>query len=81
MSHKNLQLAIGGKIQEIAIDRLVVAGWVGKNLTALQKHIDELAELGIEPPSRTPTYMNLSPATLTTGDPNRSGRWQFFGRS
>ena len=67
MSHKNLQLAIGGKIQEIAIDRLVVAGWVGKNLAALQKHIDELAELGIEPPSRTPTYMNLSPATLTTG--------------
>jgi len=66
MSHKNLQLVIGGCVQEIAIDRLVVAGWVGKNLVALQKHIDELAELGIEPPSRTPTYMNLSPATLTT---------------
>jgi hypothetical protein len=66
MSHKNLQLAIGGSLQDIAVDRLVVAGWVGKDREALQKHIDELAELGIEPPSRTPTYMNLSPATLTT---------------
>jgi len=66
MSHKNIRLAIGGKTHDIPIDRLVVAGWVGKDLTALQKHIDELAELGIEPPSRTPTYMNLSPSTLTT---------------
>jgi hypothetical protein len=67
MSDKTLRLAIGGQTREIAVDRLVVAGWVGRNLEALQKHIDELAELGIEPPGRTPTYMNLSAATLTQG--------------
>lgn len=66
MSDKTLRLIIGGQTREIAVDRLVVAGWVGKNVEALQKHIDELAELGIEPPGRTPTYMNLSPATLTS---------------
>lgn len=67
MSHKKLQLVLGGSGQEVVVDRLVVAGWVGKNQVALQKHIDELAELGIAPPSRTPTYMNLSADTLTTG--------------
>lgn len=65
--------------QELVIDRLVVAGWVGKDRTALQKHIDELAALGVTPPGRTPTYMNLSPALLTSRPeigvvgPNSSG--------
>ncbi len=76
MSHKNLQLAIGDTIQDIPVDRLVVAGWVGKNLAALRKHIDELAELGVEPPGRTPTYMNLSPVILTT-----DGRIEVVGGS
>jgi len=67
MGKINLQLVVGGEMVDVEIDRLVVAGWVGKDRAALQKHIDELAELGIEAPSRTPTYMNLSPETLTTG--------------
>jgi len=73
----NLTLPDGS--QELAIDRLVVAGWVGKDRAALQKHIDELAALGVTPPGRTPTYMNLSPSLLTSGEvmsvvgPNSSG--------
>ncbi|MFK5926828.1 MAG: DUF2848 domain-containing protein [Desulfuromusa sp.] len=67
MSNKNLQLVVDGRIEEIAIDRLVIAGWVGRDREALQKHIDELGELGIEAPGQTPTYMNLSPETLTSG--------------
>ncbi|MCB2216893.1 DUF2848 family protein [Desulfofustis glycolicus] len=65
--------------QELVIDRLVVAGWVGKDRAALQKHIDELAALGVTPPGRTPTYMNLSPSLLTSRPeisvvgPNSSG--------
>ncbi len=66
MSEVHLALTVGGSEVRLPIDRLVVAGWVGKDRAALQKHIDELAELGIAPPSRTPTYMNLTPAILTT---------------
>lgn len=67
MSEAQLALKIKGILIRFPIDRLVVAGWVGKDRAALQKHIDELAELGVAPPNRTPTYMNLAPAILTTG--------------
>ncbi len=66
MSETILGLTVDDTIVQLPIDRLVIAGWVGKDSAALQKHIDELAKLGIDPPSRTPTYMNLAPATLTT---------------
>ncbi len=65
MSKKHISFTLAGAPMQIEIDRLIVAGWVGKDQAALQKHIDELAELGIAPPSRTPTYMNLSPDILT----------------
>jgi hypothetical protein len=48
--------------------RLVVAGWTGRDNEALQAHIDELGKLGVPAPTRTPTYMNLSAALLTTDD-------------
>ncbi len=51
-----------------AAERLVVAGWVGKDREAVRKHIEELGRLGVPAPSRTPTYMSLSPAILTTAE-------------
>ena len=45
-------------------DRLVVAGWAGRDAAALQHHIDELAELGIAPPSRTPLFYAASAELL-----------------
>ncbi|MBN1957221.1 MAG: DUF2848 family protein [Desulfuromonadales bacterium] len=68
MSAKTLSLMCDSKPLSVVIDRLIVAGWVGKDTVALQKHIDELAELGVEPPGRTPTYMSLSPDILTTAE-------------
>ena len=52
----------------LSISRLIVAGWVGKDKTALQQHIEELGKLGVPAPSRTPTYMNLSASILTTSE-------------
>jgi hypothetical protein len=48
--------------------RLVCCGWVGRDRDALQAHIDELAHLGVPPPTRVPIFMDLSPYLLTTGD-------------
>jgi hypothetical protein len=48
--------------------RLVCAGWVGRNKVALQAHIDELAELGVPVPTRTPIYMNLALHLLTQAE-------------
>ncbi len=68
MNANDLQLLCNDKSLTLTVDRLLVAGWVGKDRAALQHHIDELAELGIAPPGRTPTYMNMSATTLTTGN-------------
>lgn len=49
----------------LAISSIVVAGWTGRNLAAVQHHIDELAELGIAPPSQVPLYYRVSNTLLT----------------
>jgi hypothetical protein len=72
MIRRQLELTVehasGRRPLPITIDRLVVAGWVGRDKQALQHHIVELGKLGVPAPSRTPTYMNLSPMILTTAD-------------
>ena len=46
-------------------DHLICCGWAGRDRAALQAHVDELALLGVPPPTRVPTYMNLSTYLLT----------------
>lgn len=43
----------------------VVAGWTGRNMQAVQHHIDELADIGIAPPSAVPLYYRVSNGLLT----------------
>ena len=45
--------------------RLVIAGWAGRDAAALKHHIEELAALGVAPPSRTPLFYAASPDLLT----------------
>ena len=83
MEKKRLKLDLaakpGNRMLEMTIERLIVAGWVGKDKAALQEHIAELGKIGVPAPTRTPTYMNLAPAIITTGatidvvTPNSSG--------
>jgi hypothetical protein len=70
MSHIELNLAVESKAgkqeMKFPIQRLVCAGWVGRNKKALQSHIDELFELGVPKPTRMPIFMNLSPYLATS---------------
>ena len=50
------------------VSSVVVAGWTGRDLSAVQFHIDELAALGISPPSQVPLYYRISAALLTQSD-------------
>jgi len=52
----------------VAIERLVIAGWTGRDRAKLQEHIDELKELGVAPPTSTPIYYPLSAALVTQAD-------------
>lgn len=46
------------------INGLVVAGWTGRDLQAVQHHIDELAALGVVPPSQVPLFYRVSTSLL-----------------
>jgi hypothetical protein len=48
-----------------SIDDLVIAGWAGRDHAAIQAHIDELAALGVAPPSTTPCFYRLAAGLLT----------------
>lgn len=43
---------------------LVMAGWTGRNEAAVRHHIEELAELGVTPPSKTPLFYRVDPGLL-----------------
>lgn len=45
--------------------QLVIAGWTARDAAAVQHHIDELALLGVAPPSSVPLYYRNSASLLT----------------
>lgn len=51
---------------DLPLRHLVVAGWTGRDPAAIQHHIDELAALGVKPPSQTPLFYRVSAPLLTT---------------
>ncbi|WP_246657479.1 DUF2848 domain-containing protein [Cohaesibacter sp. CAU 1516] len=63
-----MQFHCNGTAIEIAVDQLIVAGWTGRNIEAVQHHIDELAAIGVAPPSTVPLYYRVSNALLTQDD-------------
>ena len=52
----------------IEIDTLVIAGWAGRDVAAIEHHIEELAAIGVPRPSTTPLYYRVAAQTLTQAD-------------
>lgn len=50
---------------DMTTDHLYVAGWTGRNKEAVDRHIEELAAIGIAPPTQVPLYYRVSNALLT----------------
>ena len=51
-----------------AIKNLVVAGWTGRNIAALEAHIKELEALGVARPKSVPIFYRNAVSLLTTAD-------------
>lgn len=47
------------------IDDLIIAGWTGRDVAALEHHIEELKSIGVQPPSRVPLYYRVAASLLT----------------
>ena len=60
--------------RQVRIDNVVIAGWTGRNVEALEKHIVELEELGVPRPSTVPCFYRVGTESFTTG-----GDLQFLG--
>jgi hypothetical protein len=59
-----------GTVERVAveIEDLVIAGWTGRDVAALDRHIEELKAIGVQPPSRVPLYYRVSASLLTQAD-------------
>ncbi len=53
---------------EVLVRTLVIAGWTGRDERALEKHIRELAEIGVARPKSTPIFYRVASSLLTTQD-------------
>jgi hypothetical protein len=49
-----------------AVPDLVVAGWTGRDVAALEAHIRELEALGVKRPKRVPIFYRVAASLLTT---------------
>jgi hypothetical protein len=61
-----MRLVFDGSV--VDIDRLAIAGWTGRDVAALNRHIEELKAIGVQPPSKVPLYYRVSADLLTQAD-------------
>ena len=68
---------------EVKISELIIAGWTGRDETALKKHIKELEEIGVKPPKTTPIFYRVAANLFTheteiqVSGPDTSGEVEF----
>ncbi len=55
----------GGLQKTAEFDTLIVAGWTGRDTAALERHVEELATLGVQRPSSAPVFYRTSVNGLT----------------
>ncbi|WP_137896297.1 DUF2848 domain-containing protein [Ramlibacter sp. 2FC] len=53
------ELDSGASLQ-LNVEHLVIAGWTGRDTAAIEHHIEELAVLGVPPPSSVPLYYRVA---------------------
>jgi uncharacterized protein DUF2848 len=61
-----MDFLVNGALRRIEIARLVIAGWTGRDEAAVEKHISELAAIGVKRPRAVPTFYLLGAGLLTT---------------
>lgn len=64
----SVRLDVAGTQHRLAVhpERLIVAGYTGRDQQAVAEHIAELAAIGVPEPVSVPAFYELDPALLTT---------------
>ncbi len=77
------ETAAGRKAMTIPVSELVVAGWTGRDVAAVEHHIEELAAIGVPRPSTFPLFYRVARNQLQQGPvlqvmgPDTSGEAEF----
>jgi hypothetical protein len=69
-THEHIVLRVPGEDQAYRItpERLIIAGFTGRDRQAVDAHLQELREFGVPVPTSTPVFFELDPSLLTTAD-------------
>lgn len=62
-----MRFKTSGASIDVDIDHLIIAGWTGRDIGAVEHHIGELAEIGVKPPSEVPLFYRISSTLLVQG--------------
>jgi hypothetical protein len=52
----------------VPLRQAIIAGWTGRDRLAVERHIEELAELGVKRPATVPVFYRASAARVTTAN-------------
>ena len=63
-----LHSATDVQTRAVQINRLIIAGWTGRDVAAVEKHIRELEDLGVKRPASVPVFYRASVSRLTPAD-------------
>jgi uncharacterized protein DUF2848 len=61
-----MDFLVNGAQRSIEIGQLVIAGWTGRDKQAVEKHIAELAAIGVKRPRAVPMFYRVAVSLLTT---------------
>jgi hypothetical protein len=58
----------GSRMADVPIREAILAGWTGRDRAAVEKHVEEMAAIGVPPPVSVPVFYRCSATRLTTAD-------------
>jgi hypothetical protein len=61
-----MDFLVNGSSRRIEITQLVIAGWTGRDKASVEKHIAELAAIGVKRPRAVPMFYRVAASLLTT---------------
>lgn len=66
--HFEVDTPQGRTTRAIGIHQLVIAGWTGRDVEAMEAHIRELEELGVKRPAYTPVFYRVAAERLASAE-------------
>ena len=61
-----MDFLVNGASRHVEIAQLVIAGWTGRDKQAVEKHIAELAAIGVKRPRAVPMFYRVAASLLTS---------------